>query len=79
MFRFAPRPNGRLHLGHALSALLNERLARACGGRLLLRLEDIDPLRCRPEFAAGIAEDLAWLGLRFEADDAGRLRLAPTT
>ena len=66
-FRFAPSPNGRLHLGHAYCALLNERLARACGGRLLLRLEDIDPLRCRPAFAAGVVEDLAWLGLRFEA------------
>ena len=63
VFRFAPSPNGWLHLGHALSALLNAELANALGGRLLLRIEDIDPLRSRPEFEAGIYEDLAWLGL----------------
>lgn len=66
VFRFAPSPNGWLHLGHALSALLNADLANALGGRLLLRIEDIDPLRSRPEFEAGIYEDLAWLGLRWE-------------
>ena len=48
VFRFAPSPNGHLHLGHALSALLNAEMARATGGRLLLRIEDIDPTRCRP-------------------------------
>ena len=64
--RFAPSPNGRLHLGHAFSALLNARITRALGGRLLLRLEDIDPGRTRPEFVAGIAADLAWLGLAFD-------------
>ncbi|WNJ90781.1 tRNA glutamyl-Q(34) synthetase GluQRS [Bosea sp. 685] len=66
VFRFAPSPNGRLHLGHALSVLTNERLAHKLGGRLLLRIEDIDITRCKPEFEAGIREDLAWLGLRFD-------------
>jgi glutamyl-Q tRNA(Asp) synthetase len=66
VFRFAPSPNGYLHLGHALSALLNADMARAAGGRLLLRIEDIDGARCRPEFEAAIYEDLAWLGLRWE-------------
>src|SRR5215203_1113008 len=66
IFRFAPSPNGYLHLGHALSALLNFDLARASGGRLLLRIEDIDATRCRPEFEAAIYEDLAWLGMRWE-------------
>ncbi|MCD7110659.1 tRNA glutamyl-Q(34) synthetase GluQRS [Rhizobium sp. DKSPLA3] len=67
VYRFAPSPNGALHLGHALSALLNARFARETGGRLLLRLEDIDRARCRPEFERAIVEDLAWLGLTFEA------------
>jgi glutamyl-Q tRNA(Asp) synthetase len=66
VFRFAPSPNGYLHLGHALSALLNHDLARQSGGRLLLRIEDIDTTRCKPEFEAAIYEDLAWLGLRWE-------------
>ncbi len=65
-FRFAPSPNGYLHLGHALSALLNFDMAQRCGGRLLLRIEDIDATRCRPEYEAAIYEDLAWLGLRWE-------------
>ncbi|WP_377290556.1 tRNA glutamyl-Q(34) synthetase GluQRS [Rhizobium sp. SG2393] len=63
VFRFAPSPNGRLHLGHALSALLNDRMARKAGGTFLLRIEDIDQTRARPEFEAGIIEDLHWLGL----------------
>jgi len=63
IFRFAPSPNGYLHLGHAYSALLNFDLARAAGGQLLLRIEDIDAARCRPEFEAAILEDLEWLGL----------------
>jgi glutamyl-Q tRNA(Asp) synthetase len=66
VFRFAPSPNGYLHLGHALSALLNADMASAAGGRLLLRIEDIDEARCRPEYEAAIYEDLAWLGLRWE-------------
>ncbi|MBK1661717.1 tRNA glutamyl-Q(34) synthetase GluQRS [Paracraurococcus ruber] len=61
--RFAPSPTGFLHLGHAHSALFAAALAEAAGGRFLLRLEDIDATRCRPEFAAAIAADLAWLGL----------------
>ena len=66
VFRFAPSPNGFLHLGHALSALLNADMATAAGGRLLLRIEDIDRARCRPEYEAAIYEDLAWLGLAWE-------------
>jgi len=66
VFRFAPSPNGNLHLGHAFSALLNFDLARQSGGRFLLRIEDIDPSRCRPEFEAAIYEDLAWLGIVWE-------------
>lgn len=68
VFRFAPSPNGRLHLGHALSALENERLAARFGGRLLLRIEDIDLTRCRPAFEQAIRDDLAWLGIRFEGE-----------
>lgn len=67
VFRFAPSPNGYLHLGHALSALLNADMAGANNGRLLLRVEDIDTARCRPEYETAIYEDLAWLGVRWEA------------
>jgi glutamyl-Q tRNA(Asp) synthetase len=66
VFRFAPSPNGYLHLGHAYSALLNFDLARQAGAQFLLRIEDIDVTRCRPEFEAAIYEDLAWLGLSWE-------------
>jgi glutamyl-Q tRNA(Asp) synthetase len=66
VFRFAPSPNGHLHLGHALSALLNFDMAQHSGGRFLLRMEDIDAARCRPEYEAAIYEDLAWLGLHWE-------------
>src|SRR5215472_5397412 len=66
VFRFAPSPNGYLHVGHAFSALLNFDLARAAGGRLLLRIEDIDQTRCRPQFEEAIHEDLAWLGITWE-------------
>jgi glutamyl-Q tRNA(Asp) synthetase len=66
VFRFAPSPNGYLHLGHALSALINADMARAAGGRLLLRIEDIDMTRCRPEYEAAIYEDLAWLGIAWD-------------
>jgi len=61
--RFAPSPTGLLHLGHARSALVAWRRAGQAGGRFLLRVEDIDPGRCRPEYASAIEEDLAWLGL----------------
>lgn len=61
--RFAPSPTGRLHRGHALSALTAWTAARAAGGRFLLRIEDIDPTRCKPEFETGILDDLDWLGL----------------
>ena len=66
VFRFAPSPNGYLHLGHAFSALLNFDLARQAGGRFLLRIEDIDAIRCRPEFEAAVYEDLVWLGISWE-------------
>ena len=64
--RFAPSPTGRLHKGHAFSALTAWRAAKDVGGRFVLRIEDIDPTRCRPEFEAGIYEDLTWLGLDWE-------------
>ena len=67
ILRFAPSPNGRLHLGHALSALTNERFAARMGGRLLLRIEDIDRERCTPALEQALREDLAWLGIGFEA------------
>jgi glutamyl-Q tRNA(Asp) synthetase len=67
VFRFAPSPNGRLHLGHAYSALLNEKLAYEAGGRLLLRIEDVDTTRCKPHFIKGVIDDLQWLGIVFEA------------
>ncbi|PWC42111.1 tRNA glutamyl-Q(34) synthetase GluQRS [Azospirillum sp. TSO22-1] len=64
--RFAPSPTGHLHLGHAHSALFGWRAATAAKGRFLLRIEDIDPQRCRPEFERDLMEDLAWLGLAWE-------------
>ena len=64
--RFAPSPTGLLHLGHAHSALFAWRAARQAGGRFLLRIEDIDRGRCRPEFESAILEDLAWLGLSWD-------------
>lgn len=64
--RFAPSPTGYLHRGHAFSALTAFRAAREAGGRFLLRIEDIDATRCRPEYDAAIFEDLAWLGLQWE-------------
>jgi glutamyl-Q tRNA(Asp) synthetase len=66
VFRFAPSPNGYLHIGHAYSALRNYEMARQQDGRFLLRLEDIDLDRCRPEYEAAIFEDLEWLGLTWE-------------
>ncbi|HUB49955.1 MAG TPA: tRNA glutamyl-Q(34) synthetase GluQRS [Acetobacteraceae bacterium] len=65
--RFAPSPTGYLHLGHAFSAVIAWRRAREAGGRFLLRIEDIDPGRCRPDYTAAIQEDLAWLGLNWDA------------
>jgi glutamyl-Q tRNA(Asp) synthetase len=67
VFRFAPSPNGPLHLGHALSALLNRDMAEAEQARLLLRIEDIDQTRCTPEFEAGILRDLEWLDISWES------------
>ncbi len=66
VFRFAPSPNGMLHLGHAFSALLNFDMARAADGRFLLRIEDIDTTRCTPEFERAALHDLAWLGIEWE-------------
>lgn len=66
VLRFAPSPNGWLHLGHAYSALFAFETAKRLGGRLLLRIEDIDVGRCREEYVEGIYEDLAWLGIEWE-------------
>ncbi|HLH48811.1 MAG TPA: tRNA glutamyl-Q(34) synthetase GluQRS [Roseiarcus sp.] len=66
IYRFAPTPNGRLHLGHAYSALMNARGAERFGGRLLLRMEDLDRSRCKPEYEQAAIVDLAWLGLSFD-------------
>jgi glutamyl-Q tRNA(Asp) synthetase len=66
VLRFAPSPNGYLHLGHAYSALLNYDMARELGGRLLLRIEDIDAERCRPEYEQAIYDDLRWLGMAWQ-------------
>ena len=64
--RFAPSPTGHLHLGHAFSAFQGWKRARGANGQFLLRLEDIDPVRCRPDYAAAIQEDLTWLGLDWD-------------
>lgn len=66
VYRFAPSPNGLLHLGHAYSALLNQKGAKARGGRLLLRIEDIDPGRSRRSFETALIEDLNWLGVHWD-------------
>lgn len=66
--RFAPSPSGHLHLGHAYAALIGWHAARDGGGRFLLRIEDIDATRCRPEYAAAILEDLAWLGIDWDGE-----------
>ena len=65
LMRFAPSPNGLLHLGHAYSALLNFDLTRQRRGQFLLRIEDIDSTRCHPEFETALCEDLRWLGLNW--------------
>jgi len=74
--RFAPSPNGPLHLGHAFSAIVAHDLAKARGGRFLLRIEDIDGARSRPELAAEFRADLAWLGLEWEEVPAQSTRVA---
>jgi glutamyl-Q tRNA(Asp) synthetase len=74
--RFAPSPNGPLHLGHALSAIVAHDLARASGGRFLLRIEDIDGPRSRPELADEFRRDLEWLGLEWDEVPAQSTRLA---
>ena len=66
VFRFAPSPNGALHLGHAYSALVNFEMAREAGGQFLLRMEDIDTERCSPALERGILEDLEWLGVEWD-------------
>ncbi|MCA6223458.1 MAG: tRNA glutamyl-Q(34) synthetase GluQRS [Phenylobacterium sp.] len=66
VYRFAPSPTGRLHRGHAFSALTSWRACRAVAGAFRLRIEDIDRIRCRPEFEAGVIEDLSWLGLDWD-------------
>ena len=66
VFRFAPSPHGYMHLGNVYSALLNEKMAREAGGRMLLRIEDTDIARSRPEFTEAIFEDLDWLGIQNE-------------
>lgn len=66
VFRFAPSPNGPLHLGHALSALLNAHAAERMKGRLLVRMEDIDLLRCTPQKQLAVLDDLRWIGLQWE-------------
>ena len=73
--RFAPSPNGPLHLGHAYSAIVAHDLARARGGRMLLRIEDIDGVRSRPELAEDFRADLAWLGLEWEEMPAQSSRI----
>ncbi|NBV94981.1 MAG: tRNA glutamyl-Q(34) synthetase GluQRS, partial [Methylocystaceae bacterium] len=67
VFRFAPSPNGYLHLGHAYSALLNQKRAHDSGGRFLLRIEDIDLERARPDYEQAIYDDLEWLGISWES------------
>lgn len=66
VFRFAPSPNGQLHLGHAYSAILNYEMAKEAGGKFLIRMEDIDQIRCTPSLEQAMLEDLAWLGLKWE-------------
>src|SRR5689334_21551705 len=68
LLRFAPSPNGVMHLGHALSALLNVEAARRLGGRFLIRIEDIDLVRSTDANIATMSEDLAWLGIRSDEE-----------
>ena len=66
--RFAPSPSGRMHLGNVFSALLAWLSVRSCGGQMLLRIEDLDPDRCRPEYADTLRRDLEWLGLDWDIE-----------
>ena len=66
MGRFAPSPSGRMHLGNALTALLAWLSVKSRGGRFVLRIEDLDPARCRPEYARQLMDDLCWLGLTWD-------------
>ena len=68
VFRFAPSPNGELHLGHAYSALLNLELARRNNGKVLLRIEDIDTVRCTPEHEKQLLVDLEWIGFEWDGE-----------
>jgi glutamyl-Q tRNA(Asp) synthetase len=79
VFRFAPSPNGALHLGHAYSAIVNFELARENGGRFLLRMEDIDTERCSPALERGIYEDLEWLGLEWDGRCGGNRSISRNT
>ena len=76
--RFAPSPTGRLHVGHAWSALLAHDMARAAGGTFRLRIEDIDGTRSRAEHVAGIIEDLTWLGIGWDGEVVFQSRRLPT-
>ena len=68
VFRFAPSPNGYLHLGHAYSALYNQKICRAYQGKMLLRLENTDSTRCHVEYEEAIIEDLTWLGFEWQGE-----------
>lgn len=68
VFRFAPSPNGELHIGHALSALINQKMAQSMDGTLLLRFDDTDRSRVRPQFEEQILDDLAWLGISWTGE-----------
>jgi glutamyl-Q tRNA(Asp) synthetase len=75
--RFAPSPTGRLHLGHAFSAITAFDRARAAGGRFVLRIEDIDATRCRPEYSDAILDDLGWLGIRWDGEPVAQSERLP--
>ena len=72
--RFAPSPSGRMHLGNVFSAMLAWLSIRSCGGRLVLRIEDLDPDRCRPEYADTLKRDLEWLGLTWDTEQTPQSR-----
>ena len=68
VFRFAPSPNGYLHLGHAFSALINQKICKSFGGKMLLRLENTDVSRCRNRYEEAIVEDLTWIGFEWQGE-----------